>query len=125
MTKATAAASSLPHDAPEHPDHVKPGPPIRVLLADRDGPARRAIAALLGDVQGVALVATVSASDAIPAALHRMPADVLIIGDRLLSGSLRGIPSGQPHLPALRTIVIGLDDAPAFAERAYRVGAEL
>lgn len=93
-------------------------PPLRVLLADREGGARRALTRLLSDLDGVELVDTVGDRDQLASALRRTRPDVLVVDDRLLGDGLGA------HDDGLRILVLGVDDDPAFAQRAQRLGAE-
>src|SRR4051794_23684836 len=95
--------------------------PVRVVLADRQGAARRALSGLLAGLAGVVLAGIAGDREELAAALDRGPIDVLVIDDRLLAGQVR-----LPGHPAdgLRVLVLGVDDDPAFAARARRLGAE-
>jgi DNA-binding NarL/FixJ family response regulator len=98
--------------------------PVRVLLADRAGPAQRAVAALLRGLDGVALVGVAGDRETLAGALRRSHAEVLLIDDRLL-GDGRHVLDGLGPLPSrLRVVVLGVDVDPAFAVRARRLGAE-
>jgi DNA-binding NarL/FixJ family response regulator len=89
----------------------------RVLLADRAGPARRALAALLADLDDVELVGEVDDREDVAPALARTHAEVLVIDDRLLAGDQR--------LPdRVRAIVVGLDGHPGYVARARALGAD-
>jgi DNA-binding NarL/FixJ family response regulator len=95
--------------------------PLRALLADPNPRARRAVAAVLGDVDGVVLVGQVDSWGDVADSLHREQVDVLVVDDGLLAhdGQARGrVPQG------LRVIVLGVDDDPTFAARARSLGAE-
>ncbi len=94
-----------------------PVPTVRVLLADREGSARRALAGLLRELDGVVLAGEVGAREDLADALRRTHADALVIDDRLLGGL-------GPHNAGLRVLVLGVDDDPAFAARARRLGAD-
>ncbi len=97
---------------------------LRVLLADPAGAARQAVAALVGELPGVELVGQVGARGDVAPALRRCAPDVLVIDDRLVTAGDHVL-SGLGPLPSpLRVVVIGMDDDPAFAARAYRLGAE-
>jgi len=90
----------------------------RVLLADRVGPARHALAGFLDGLEEVELVGEVSDRADVSGALERTHAHTLVIDDRLLR-------SGGEAFPVdLRVIVLGLEDHPAFAERARLLGAD-
>lgn len=91
--------------------------PSRVLLADLAGPARRALAGLLGELDGVRLVAEAGRDELAPA-LRAFHPDVLVIDDRLIR-------DGDAALPLdVRVIVVGVDADPAYAARARILGAE-
>lgn len=94
---------------------------VRVLLADREGGARRALAGALKAIDGVELAGEVSERAGLAEALLRTHSDVLVIDDRLLRD---GGGDGLADLPASRVLVLGVDDDPAFAARARRLGAE-
>jgi DNA-binding NarL/FixJ family response regulator len=90
--------------------------PSRVLLADVAGPARRALAELLGELDGV-LFAGEAGRDELAAALRAVQPDVLVIDDRMIRDTDATLPA------AVRVIVVGVDDDPAFAARARALGA--
>jgi DNA-binding NarL/FixJ family response regulator len=92
------------------------GAPLRVVLADRPGPGRRAVAGMLGRLDGVVLADIAGDGEELAVALRRRP-DVLIIDDRMLDG-LTGAGAGT------RMLVLGVDVDPGFAARALRLGAE-
>jgi DNA-binding NarL/FixJ family response regulator len=93
---------------------------LRVLLADREGAARRAVAGALDAMEGVELAGEVSDSARLADALRVTHSDVLVIDDRLL----RDVDALIAGLAGLRVVVLGADDDPAFAARAHRLGAE-
>jgi DNA-binding NarL/FixJ family response regulator len=93
---------------------------VRVLLADREGSARRALAGSLTAIGGVELAGEVGDQAHLADALRRTHSDVLVIDDRLLR-DMELMLAGLPHL---RVLVLGVDDDPAFAARAHRLGAE-
>jgi DNA-binding NarL/FixJ family response regulator len=93
-------------------------PPLRVLFADLSGAGRRAIAALLRSLPGVALVAEAGSLEELVQERRRTAHDAIVIDDRLLGGSALG-----PRDADVPMIVIGLDDDPSFARRARRLGA--
>jgi len=96
---------------------------VHVLLADLPGPARRALAEFLERLDGVELTGQADSRPELALALRRTPVDVLIIDDRLLRDRAHVL-SGLGPVPAgLRMIVVGVDDDPAFAQRAQRLGA--
>jgi two-component system response regulator DesR len=97
---------------------------VRVLLADRDGTARRALATLLDGLEGTELIAEVGARDQIAAVVRRTRPDVLVIDDRLVASRDHVLARLGPVPAGLRMIVVGVDDDPAFAARAHRLGAE-
>jgi two-component system LytT family response regulator len=89
-----------------------------VLLADKPGFGRTALADALAATPGVELVATIDDGPALRDALARFRPDVLVIDDRLVGHGLRLPPAARP-----RVIVIGVDDDPGYAARASRSGA--
>jgi hypothetical protein len=109
-----------PGDSGPHPA----GDPVRVLLADRAGSARRAVAAILDQIDGTVLVGVVGSREDVPNALRRLRADVLVIDDRLLPSDDHPLAAAGPLPTSVRVIVLGMDDHPTFAERALRLGAD-
>jgi DNA-binding NarL/FixJ family response regulator len=90
----------------------------RVLFADASGAGRRAIAALLRSMPGVALVAEVGTPQELARERRRTAPDVVVIDDRLFAQPGLGVRDAD-----LPVIVVGLDDDPSFARRARRLGA--
>jgi DNA-binding NarL/FixJ family response regulator len=100
-----------------HPQH--PPGTQRVLIVDRPGPGRRALAAMLA---GLSRTAVVGAEDAGPGLVHeveRLRPDVVVIDDRALAQW-----TWPPAGPRARMIVVGADDDPGYAARAARAGAD-
>jgi DNA-binding NarL/FixJ family response regulator len=91
----------------------------RVLLVDRPGSARNAVAGLLVATPDVTLVATVDEENLVDEAMQEMRPDVVIVDDRLLCDERW---NGR-HRRA-RLIVMGVDDDPGYPARAARIGAE-
>jgi DNA-binding NarL/FixJ family response regulator len=94
-------------------------PSTKVLLADKPGFGRTALAGLLKDTPGITLVGKLGKRDLIKPAIEETRPDVLVIDDRLLrddrwTGGDLGV----------RLIVVGVDDDPGFATRARHIGAE-
>ena len=94
---------------------------MRVLLADRAGAAGRARAGSLNALDGVELAGEVGDRADLADALLRTRSDVLVIDDRLLRDGGGDV---LAELSAARVLVLGVDDDPAFAARARRLGAE-
>jgi DNA-binding NarL/FixJ family response regulator len=94
-------------------------PLIRVLLADRPGSARTAVAELLMATPDVVLVATVDDANMVEAAMSETQPDLVLVDDRLL----RDERWNGRHRRA-RLIVMGVDDNPGYPARAARIGAE-
>jgi DNA-binding NarL/FixJ family response regulator len=94
-----------------------PAAPLRVVLADVQGSARAAVATVLEGLDGVEFLGAVGAWRDIAPELRP---DVLVIDDRLLTGVDDVLGAIGPG----RMIVVGVDDHPAYAERARRLGAE-
>jgi hypothetical protein len=93
--------------------------PLRVALADPNQNTRRAIATIVDDIDGVDLVVqldtlTKVSEDAI---------DVLVVDDRLLARETPASDRGTLGWPGVRVIALGMDESPAFAARARRLGA--
>lgn len=91
----------------------------RVVLADRPGPSRTALARLISETPGVELVAKVSQQDDIEPAVQEWAADVVVVDDRLLRNH-----RWTQHDLGARLIVVGVDDDPGYLARARRIGAE-
>jgi two-component system response regulator DesR len=96
---------------------------VRVVLADLEGLARHALAVLLAGIDGVQLVAEAGRRSEIAAALRRTRPDVLVIDERLLVAGHHVLAGLGPLHAGMRVIVIGIDDNPAFAADARRLGA--
>jgi DNA-binding NarL/FixJ family response regulator len=94
-------------------------PSIKVLLADRAGFGRTALATILADTPGVTIVATVADPDLVEATVEETRPDVVVVDDRLLGDERWTGRDGHA-----RVIVVGVDDDPGFAARALRIGAE-
>jgi DNA-binding NarL/FixJ family response regulator len=88
-----------------------------VVVADVHPAARAAVAGVLEGLVGVELVGSVAAWRDIAPDLRP---DVLVIDDRLVDG----IEDLLADIGPLRMIVVGVDDNPAYAARAHRLGAE-
>jgi DNA-binding NarL/FixJ family response regulator len=97
---------------------------MRVLLADREGVARHALAALLQSLPGIVLVGiATSMQDVADGMQHHRP-DVVVVDDRLLHTTSHILAGTGPTRDPVRVIVVGVDDNPAYAARAQRLGAE-
>ena len=81
--------------------------PLRVVLADREGAARRALAGLLAGLDGVVLADVAGDLTELAAALANGRPDMLLIDDRLLDGA-----HPLPGAAGLRVVVLGVDDDP-------------
>jgi len=91
----------------------------RVVLADYPGVGRSALAVLISETPGLALVAKASIPEEIELALRETRADVVVVDDRLLrDGTWTADDTGT------RLVVMGVDDDPAYPARARRIGAE-
>jgi DNA-binding NarL/FixJ family response regulator len=89
-------------------------PHTRVLLVDRAGASRSALAALLSGLPGVALVGEVGETQYFDAIVRETCPDLVVVDDRLLTAA-------ADH--GARMIVVGADDDPGYAARAERFGA--
>ena len=99
--------------------------PVRVLLADREGAARDALAGLLRSLRGVILVVEAGTRAEIAAAMRHIRPDVIVIDDRLVMSSAAHVLAGTGPAPGpVRVIVVGVDDDPAYATRARQLGAQ-
>lgn len=97
---------------------------VRVLLADREGAGRSALASLLHSIAGVELVGEVASRDDLGLAVRRLRPDVVVIDDRLLNAVDHALTGSGPIASKPRVIVVGVIDDPAFAARARRLGAD-
>jgi DNA-binding NarL/FixJ family response regulator len=94
---------------------------IPIVLAEPHPIARQALSTLLQEDGELGVVATADLAGALRAvAEHRAP--VLVVARGLLKGGPDGLSPLGP-LPATRTIVLGLQDDPAFGREARRAGA--
>jgi DNA-binding NarL/FixJ family response regulator len=91
----------------------------RVVLADHPGAARTALARLVSETPGVALVANISRSEDVEPAVQEWRPDVVVVDDRLLRHS-----HWTRDQLGVRLLVVGIDDDPGFLARAQRIGAE-
>ncbi len=96
---------------------------MRVVLADLDGMGRHALATLLEEQVGVAFVRAVGTRQELARSLRDDRPDVVVIDDRLVAAGDHLLAGLGPMRRAPRVIVVGVDDDPAFAARAYRLGA--
>lgn len=94
------------------------------MLADREGMARTALANLIREVPGVERVVEVGTRGGLGTALRQGGADVLVIDDRLVDGGRHVLAGLGPLHDTPRVIVVGVDDDPAYAARAVRLGAQ-
>jgi two-component system response regulator DesR len=92
--------------------------PLRVVIADVPGVARSALTTLLDDAPGLSVVGIAASLDELAETAAAVRADVALVDDRLLRGL-------RPQLDelAVRLVVTGVDDDPAYARRARRLGA--
>jgi two-component system response regulator NreC len=98
---------------------------IRIVLADDHPVVRSGLASLLGNEEGIDVVAQVGDTDgALRAALGHKP-DVLVL-DLNMPGtrtSLEIIPLVRTRSPQTATVVLTMEEDPEFARRALRAGA--
>ena len=92
------------------------GNPTRVLIGDRPGPARSALASLLAGLPDVAVVGA-AGGETLTRAVNELHPDVVVVDDRVLDCFDRASER------RVRLIVVGADDAPGYAERAARAHA--
>jgi DNA-binding NarL/FixJ family response regulator len=91
---------------------------ITIVLADLPGTSRRAVAGLIAATPGLALAGQASTLAELRAAVRDGRPDVVLLDDRLLrGGAWRTAAVGAPM------VVTGVDDDPAYAARARRIGA--
>ena len=86
----------------------------RVLLADRTGFGRVALATLISTLPRVTLIGEAGSSAELAERLLADRPDVVVVDDRLLP---------ENSNLGTRMIVVGADDDPGFADRAERHGA--
>jgi DNA-binding NarL/FixJ family response regulator len=85
---------------------------LRILIADRPGPARSALSSTLSALDDIAVVGAEGSGREIGSAMRALHPDVVVIDDRLL-GEWR-----EPYDLGVQLVVVGVDDDPAFAARA-------
>jgi two-component system response regulator NreC len=95
---------------------------VPVILADPHPVARAALTALLLDDGGLDVTPAANLADALQAVARRS-APVLTVSRRLLDIGPEGMRLPGPLPPGTQTIVLGLEDDPAFAADALRAGA--
>jgi DNA-binding NarL/FixJ family response regulator len=95
---------------------------VPIVLGDPHPVARAALTALLEADGGLEVVATADLADALRTVARRR-APVLILSHRLLERGPEGIRLPSPLPGGTQTIIIGLQDDPAFAVDARRAGA--
>lgn len=93
------------------------------MIADRQGVARSALANLLCERVGAGSVTVVGSREELARVLRRDPAELLVIDDRLVADGTHLLAGLGPVNGVPRTIVVGVDDDPAYAARARRLGA--
>jgi len=94
-------------------------PSTKVLLADKPGFGRTALARLLKDTPGVTLVGKLGKCALIEPAIEETSPDVLVMDDRLLRDD-----HWTGRDVGVRLIMVGVDDDPGFSARARQIGAE-
>jgi DNA-binding NarL/FixJ family response regulator len=92
--------------------------PLRIVIGDLPGIARTALTTLIDDAPGLAVVGLAASLVELADKAAAVRADVVLLDDRLLRGAL---PS--PGAFRARLVITGVDDAPAYAQRARRLGA--
>jgi DNA-binding NarL/FixJ family response regulator len=90
-----------------------------VVLADKPGAARTALAMLVSETPGLALAGVAATLDELRTILRDAHPDAVVVDDRLLRCNA---PSADDL--GARLVVIGVDDDPAYLARARRIGAE-
>jgi hypothetical protein len=94
------------------------GGDVRVLLIDRAGGGRTALAGLLVSLPGVTLAGVAGESDDLEAALLTTRAAVVVLDDRMCEQARAAVDGCD-----VTVIAVGLDDHPGFAARAEARGA--
>lgn len=90
-----------------------------VVLADKPGVARAALAQLVSETPGLALVGEAATVEELTVVIRDTRPDVVVVDDRLLRhDALTTDDLGS------RIVVVGVDDDPAYLVRARRIGAE-
>ena len=87
---------------------------LRILIADRPGPARSALASMLSALDDVVVVGAEGSTAGLRAALRTHRPDVLVVDDRMLNDWR------EPYDVNVQLVVVGVDDDPAYAARAAR-----
>lgn len=91
---------------------------VRILLVDRAGAGRSALAGLLGSLPGVTLVGVAGESDDLEAAMLTTHPAVVVLDDRIGDKARAAFEACDVNV-----IAVGLDDHPGFAARARARGA--
>lgn len=95
---------------------------VPVILADPHPVARAALTALLLEDGGLDVFPAADLAEALRAVARR-GAPVMIVSRRLLEIGPEGLRLPEPIPARTRTIVLGLEAEPAFADDALRAGA--
>jgi two-component system, NarL family, response regulator NreC len=95
---------------------------VPIVLAEPHPVARAALTALLSE-DGTIEVVPASRMDEAMREVARRAAPILIVSRRLLDFGTEGMRLPGPLPPGTRTIVVGLENDPAFATDARRSGA--
>jgi two-component system, NarL family, response regulator NreC len=95
---------------------------VPVILAEPHPMTRAALTALLTEDGGLEVVPAPNLSAAVRAVAKR-GAPVLVVSSRLLERDPAGVRLPGPLPAGTRTIVLSLEDDPAFARDARRAGA--
>ncbi len=98
---------------------MESAPATTLVVADLPGTSRRAIVGLIAATPGLALSGQASTLPELHAVVRDERPDVVLLDDRLLRGG-----TWRVGTIAARLVVMGVDDDPAFAARARRIGAE-
>lgn len=100
------------------------GRPIRVVLADDHELMRRSLRQLLDGDAGLRVVAEASDQAQAIRITHDWRPHVLVLDLRLQGGSsLQTVAALREQAPDTRVVVTTMEVSPAFAQRAFEVGA--
>jgi two-component system response regulator NreC len=115
---------AAPARTADPPETAAEGRQIRVVLADDHALMRRSLRLLLDSESELRVVAEATDHATAIRHVHGHEPDVLVLDLRMSDGSgIETVRAFSERSPATKTIVLSMEDDPAFAQRALTAGA--